>query len=123
MALQCKECGTFARGNGIPMKCSGCGQTDPARYQRVDDPPMTPQQQHQHEKDKTFLEARSLPAYKHAKDNDDEILHKMFAGHTSIEILQEIAARMADDEDQQETVNAAKEIGLILAFDPKWRGP
>lgn len=123
MALQCKKCGTFApHGGGIPTKCSGCGQTDPAEYQRVDDLFMTPWQQRQHDKDKAFLESRALPAITHARDNDDEILHQMFAKHTSTEILQEIAARMADDENQ-ETIKAANEIGLTLAFDPKWRKP
>jgi len=63
----------------------------------------------------------SIPAVKHARDNDDETLYNMFSKFSTIEILQEIAARMADDENC-ETIRQAKDIGIHLSFDKGWCG-
>jgi hypothetical protein len=65
---------------------------------------------------------KECPAIKHARDNDDEILHEMFKNSSTTEMLQEIAARMADDKNM-ETINEAHSIGLILSFDPLWVQP
>jgi hypothetical protein len=69
-----------------------------------------------------LLKLKEWPAVKHARDNDDEILHEMFRNFSTTEMLQEIAARMADDT-KMETVHEAQSIGLSLSFDPLWVQP
>jgi formate dehydrogenase maturation protein FdhE len=56
MSLKCEVCGTLQKGNAIPRKCQGCGQTDRTKYTRVE----AEVDQVKHDRDRAYLESRRV---------------------------------------------------------------